>query len=442
MKLTLIMPRAKRIAKKGTRLRLPPFGLTMVAALTPKEFEISLLDENVRDIDLAAKTDLAGIASFTSNVERGYEIADEYRRRGIPVVMGGFHASAMPDEALRHADAVVIGEAENIWRKVIEDFKRGAMKGPYKSERFHDMKGLPHPRLDLLPREAWYTLSQMVQTMRGCPYQCEFCSTSAFWGHTFRTRPVDEIIEEVRQLDRSKLIMFVDDDVAGVPRFAKELFEKLIPLKIKWVSQAGIGIAKDDELLSLARRSGCQFLFIGFETMDEKTLKAAHKYQNHPAQYRELIRKIHDQNIVLQAAFVLGLDEDRKEVFERIDRLFVESKADCINLNILYPYPGSDIRERLLKEGRITSNDWTNYVYAGVNYLPKNMTQQELHEGYLWLLKKHTTFWAILKRTIRSLFAGRHIGLTASVSIGTRRNYNHARTTPNPIKAPREGGSK
>jgi len=437
MKLTLIMPRAKRIAKKGTRLRLPPFGLAMVAALTPPEFEISLQDENINDLDLFAPADLVGIASFTSNVERGYEIADAYRQRGVPVVMGGFHASAMPDEALQHADAVVVGEAENIWANVLEDFKRGSMRGAYRSDRFHSMQGLPRPRLDLMPRTEWYTVTQMVQTMRGCPYQCEFCSVSSFWGHTFRTRPVDEVIEEVRRMDPKKYVMFVDDDVAGVPAYAKELFRKLIPLKIKWVSQAGIGITKDDELLSLARQSGCQMLFVGFESMDEVTLKAAHKYQNHPQLYHHAVKKLHEYHIVLMAAFVLGLDEDRPEVFQRMDRLIKESKADTINVNILYPYPGTEIRERLAREARITSNDWSNYVYSGVNYLPKNMTQQELYNGFLWLMKRNTSVWTILKRIVRSILQGRNVGLTTVLNIGTRKNYNQARAVQNPIKFPK-----
>ncbi len=438
MKLKLIMPRAKRIAKKGTRLRLPPFGLAMVAALTPPEFEISLLDENINDLDFGDHADLVGIASFTSNVERGYEIADEYRRRGVPVVMGGFHVSAMPEEALQHADAVVVGEAENIWSRVLKDCKRGAMKGIYKVEHFHDMKRLPLPRLDLLPKTTWYTVTQMVQTMRGCPYQCEFCSVSAFWGHTFRTRPVDEVIEEVSRMDPNKLVMFVDDDVAGVPQYAKELFRKLIPFKIKWVSQAGIGITKDEELLSLARQSGCQMLFVGFESMDEVTLKAAHKYQNHPQQYKDAINKLHQYNIVLMAAFVLGLDEDNKEVFKRVDRLIRESGADTINVNILYPYPGTEIRERLRKEGRVTSDEWSNYVYSGVNYLPRNMTQQELYEGFLWLMKRNTTAWTILKRIARSILQSRNIGLTTVLNIGTRKNYNQALAILDPIKFPKQ----
>ncbi|HEX9021381.1 MAG TPA: radical SAM protein [Nitrospirota bacterium] len=432
------MPRAKKISPKGTRLRLPPFGLTVIAALTSGEFAVSILDENVRDIDFSAPADLVGLSSFTSNVERGYEVADEYRHRGVPVVMGGFHVTAMPGEALRHADAVVVGEAENVWGKVLEDFKRGAMKGIYKAECFHDLKGLPHPRLDLLPREGWYTLTQMVQTMRGCPHRCEFCSTSKFWGHTFRTRPIDEVVEEVQRLNRDELVMFVDDDIAGVPEYARELFRKLIPLKISWVSQAGIGIAKDDELLDLAERSGCRFLFIGLETTDEQTLRAAHKYQNVPRQYRDLIRKIQDHHIVLQAGFVLGLDNDRKDIFQCVDRLAEESRVDSISLNILYPYPGTEIRERLLHEGRVTSDEWSNYVYAGVNYLPKRMTQQELHDGYLRILRKNTTLWTILKKTVRSLLAGRSAKLTAAANFGTRRSYSHALAARHAIRPPEQ----
>ena len=440
MKLKLIMPRAKRLARNSSRWLMPPFGLTMIAALTPKTFKVSLEDENVEELNLAEDVDLVGISSFTTNVERGYEIADIYRNRGTPVVMGGFHVSAMPEEALQHADAVLIGEAEKIWDTVLEDFQAGKMKGIYKAESFHSMEGLPRPRLDLLSSAFSFRRPPffgMVQTSRGCPYQCEFCSTSAFWGHKFRVRPTDEVVEEIRSLG-TRFLFFVDDDIAGTPSNTKILLEKLIPLKTRWASQAGIGIAKDDELLSLAQRSGCKYLFVGFESVEEKSLEAVHKKQNKPSQYKELIRKIHDHGIVVQAAIVMGLDDDSNEVFQKIDSFLKEADVDIIQLNILYPYPGTKIWDRLQKEGRITSIDWSNYMLGGVNYLPHGMSQQELYDGYTWLLKKNTSYGAILKRAFKALVSGRHAALTLGLNLRQRRCFQQILATPDTIQPPQK----
>ena len=419
---------------------MPPFGLTMIAALTPKTFKVSLEDENVEELNLAEEVDLVGISSFTTNVERGYEIADIYRNRGTPVVMGGFHVSAMPEEALQHADAVLIGEAEKIWGTLLDDFQAGKMKRVYKAESFHSLEGLPRPRLDLLSpswgywRPPWLG---MVQSSRGCPYQCEFCSTSVFWGHKFRSRPTDEVVEEVRSLG-IRFLFFVDDDIAGTPSNTKILFEKMIPLKIRWASQAGIGIAKDDELLSLAQRSGCRYLLVGFESVEERSLEAIHKGQNKPSQYKELIRKIHDHGIVVQASMVVGLDYDFKEVFQKIDSFFKEADVDIIRLGILCPFPGTKIRDRFEKEGRITSSDWSNYMLAGVNYLPHKMSQQELYDGYKWLLKKNTSYGAILKRTFKALMSGRNAAITLRMNLGQRRSFQQILATPNMIRPPQE----
>jgi radical SAM superfamily enzyme YgiQ (UPF0313 family) len=436
MKIRLIMPRAKRLSRNGSRFRTPPFGLTMVAALTPRDCTVTIEDENVEEISFQDDVDLVGISSFTSNVDRAYEIADAYRGRGVPVVMGGFHVTAMPHEALRHADAVVVGEAETVWSKVIDDRRNGRLAGLYKATAFHDMVGLPHPRLDLLRRPRKYTVLQMVQMTRGCPYSCEFCSTSTFWGHRYRSRPVDEVVEEIRRLDRTKPVFFVDDDIAGLPDRARELFARLIPLRIRWASQAGLRIARDDALLDLAQESGCGLLFLGFETLERQNLAQARKNQNNPAAYEQIVRKLHDRGIVVVAALVTGLDGDTREVFAGLDEFLRESKVDCPQVNILYPYPGTRIRERLLKEGRLTSDDWTNYVLAGVNYLPKRMTQQELHDGYRWLLHKQSSASAILSRAVRSLLSGRSWTATLAVNLGVRRSYKQVLRTPDAVRLP------
>lgn len=344
----------------------------------------------------------------------------------------------MPDEVLKHADAVVIGEAENIWGKVLEDFKKGSMKGKYKAETFHDMKGMPWPRLDLLNNPDLYSTAQYVQTTRGCPFNCEFCSTSPFWGTKYRMRPVDEVVEEIKRFDRKKGVFIVDDDIAAVPARAKELFEKLIPLKIKWASQCGVSIAKHDEILKLARKSGCVNLFLGLESPDENSIKSVDKMQNHPREFKNIVSKIRSYGIGVQGAFVVGLDNDSKYIFNIIDNFIIKAKLDAFQVNVLYPYPGTRIRERIITENRLTSNDYSNYILNGINFIPKNMSQEELNKGYKWLLKKHTTYGAIFKKVSRAFI---QLGVYPSyialvLNIGTRRSLKHILLNPDPIKKP------
>lgn len=437
MHLLLIMPCAKRIsAKNSARVKMAPLGLAVIASLTPAEWEITIIDELVEDIDFSVQADLVGISSFTSGIERAYEIADIYRKKGIPVVMGGFHPSAMPNEALQHCDAVVIGEAEIIWGKVLEDFKNNQMQGIYKADEFHNMKGLPYPRLDLLKHQDQYSISQYIQTTRGCPYNCEFCSTSPHWGTKYRCRPVDEVIEELKRFDRKKVVFMMDDDIAAIPARAKELFRKMIPLKLKWISQCGVGIGRDEELLDLARQSGCICLFIGFESPNAESIGSVAKKQNNPNHYKDIINKVRAHKIAIQGAFVAGFDGDTANVFKVLDRFITESRLDAFQVNVLYPYPGTRIRNRIIAEQRLTSNDWGNYMLDGINYIPVNMTQEELNEGYRWILKKHTTLWAIFKKSFRALIElGFYPGLTSLVlNLGTRRSYKQILLNPNPIR--------
>ncbi len=437
MHLMLIMPCAKRISSKNSaRFKMAPLGLAVIASLTPAEWEITIVDELVEDIDFTVQVDLVGISSFTSAIGRGYEIADYYQQKGVPVVMGGFHPSAMPQEALQHCDAVVISEAELIWGKVLEDFKQNKMQGIYKAEEFHDMKGLPYPRLDLLKHSEKYSITQYIQTTRGCPFNCEFCSTSPHWGIKYRCRPVDEVIAELKRFDRKKVVFFMDDDIAAVPARAKELFRKMIPLKLKWVSQSGVGIGRDEELLELAHQSGCLGLFIGLESPNAESIRSVGKKQNNPKDYINIIGKIKAHKIAVQGAFVVGIDEDTVEVFKLLDRFIIESKLDAFQINVLYPYPGTRIRDRIIAEQRLTSNDWGNYMLDGINYLPMNMTQEELNAGYRWILKKHTTLWSILKKSMRAVVTlGIYSGIASLIlNLGTRRSYKQILLNPNPIR--------
>jgi radical SAM superfamily enzyme YgiQ (UPF0313 family) len=279
MKLELIIPSAESNSRKQKKAILPPLGLAIVAALTPPDIEVSLTDENVSAIDFEKETDLVGITALTITAQRAYEIADTFRARGVKVVLGGIHPSILPEEASQHADAVVIGEAEGIWPGLIEDFRSNKLQRVYRQNERPSMLNLPIPRRDLFANGA-YLVRNTIFTTRGCPYSCAFCTVTSFFGHTYRCRPVEEVIKEIETLNKKKLVVFLDDNIVGNPKFAKELFRALIPHKIKWVGQASVTIARDDELLKLAAASGCIDLFVGFESLSPASLTAVGKKIN------------------------------------------------------------------------------------------------------------------------------------------------------------------
>jgi len=410
VKLMLIAPtweEAHRRKMKGKAFRFPQLALPVIAALTPDEWEVSIVDENVDDVDFEADVDLVGITTMTATAPRAYTIADRFRARGVKVVMGGMHVSALPQEALQHADAVVVGEAEGCWHRVLEDFKRGQMKGIYRSEQLPDMAGQPLPRRDLLNKKA-YILTSVLQVARGCPFGCSFCAVSYFFGRRYRMRPVREVIAEIRSME-AKFVGFLDDNIVGDRRYAKELFQALIPERIIWVGQASSTIARDDELLRLAEKSGCKGLFIGFESLSEESLEEVGKGFNRVQEYREVIQKLHDHGIAVEGAFIFGFDHDDPGVFERTLEFAKKSKLDLAQFGILTPLPGTPLRARLEREGRIISNDWSRYNIGHAVFRPKQMTPEQLEEGMQWAWREFYSFPSIFLRLMR---LGRRMPLT------------------------------
>ncbi|MDP2682752.1 MAG: radical SAM protein [Deltaproteobacteria bacterium] len=404
MKLLLILPKNERsywggVSKSGkagfVRLNLPT-----IAALTPTDWDVEILDARVKPVDYDAKADLVGITGFTAEMPGAYQIADNFRKKGVKVVMGGIHVSALPDEALQHADAVVIGEAELVWHKLLLDFKRGELKQKYKADKLCDMENMVIPRRNLLNREM-YSGFYTLQATRGCPFNCDYCAVTAFFGQEFRTRPVDEVIEEIKGFG-SKKFFFMDDNIVGRPRYAKELFQKLIPLKVIWGSQASITMAKDPELLNLYARSGGRYAFIGFESLSQKSLENLHKGWNSAKDYKEAIKKIHDAGINIIGSFVFGLDEDDSSVFKTTFDFIMETNMDAAQFHILTPLPGTVTYGLLEKEGRIIDRDWARYHTGEVVFQPKGMTVEELQNGYYWIFRNTYTIKNILKRSLRS----------------------------------------
>jgi radical SAM superfamily enzyme YgiQ (UPF0313 family) len=382
VKLQLIAPAIKE-STPLKKVLCPPLGLAMVAALTPPEVEISLTDENVTVVDFQKETDLVGITALTITAQRAYEIADTFRARGMKVILGGSHPSALPKEASQHADAVVIGEAEGIWPNLIEDFKANKLQRVYMQRERPSLLNLPIPRRDLFAEGAYY-VTNTISTTRGCPYSCSFCSVTLFFGHAYRCRPVEEVLKEIETLNHRKLVVFVDDNIVGNPKFAKELFRALVPYKIKWASQASVTIAGDDELLKLAAASGCVALFIGFETLSPANLAAVGKRINVVDKYPTVIRKIHSHGIAIHGFFILGLDEDDEDVFERTVRFAQKMRLESAQFAWPVPYPGTALCESLDKAGRIATKDWSQYE-SNLVFKPKLMSREVLRKGRGWV---------------------------------------------------------
>jgi radical SAM superfamily enzyme YgiQ (UPF0313 family) len=386
-----------RRAKRVFRFSMLPS--LYVAAAMPPYVETRIIDEDVEPIDYSADADLVGISYMTANAPRAYEVADAFRQRGKPVIVGGYHPTFMPQEAIQHADAVCIGEAETSVVKMIEDFGAGRLAGFYDGG-LADVNGLPMPNRRLLRQSAYFT-TNTLQATRGCPYDCTFCSVSRFHHHRFRCRPVEEVIEELKQL--GKYVLFQDDNLAVIPAFAKELFRQMIPLKKRWASQSSIRIVEDDELLRLAVLSGCKGLFIGFESLSSEALRASRKSVNTPMEYAGAIRKLHAAGIAVYGAFVFGFDSDDDYVFQTTLDFAMNSQLDLLQPTILTPFPGTELRESLEREGRIFDSDWNNYDTSHAVYYPKHMTPATLEAGRAWVISQFHSWRAIAQRIVRSM---------------------------------------
>lgn len=376
--------------------------LPLMAALTPAKHEVTVVDENVDPINFEAKVDLAAITALTPTAPRAYEIADEFRRRGVKVVLGGVHPSLMADEAAAHADAVVIGEAEESWPQLLKDLENGGMKPRYRAETKPDLTGLPMPRRDLMKKKAYLNIPK-VETSRGCPFRCSFCSTTVFYGSRMRFRPVEDVVNEVREVQH-RFVFFTDNNITANKNYAKRLFKALAPLGIYWLSQGSIDMADDDELMELARASGCAGMLVGFESLSEENIASmGKKASNRVEEYEEKIKKFHDYQIGLIGCFVFGFDGDDKSVFKKTVEFIERNNVDCPQLTVLTPFPGTSLRTQLEAQGRILHSRWQKYDVGNVVFQPKKMTPQELQEGYNWACEQVYSLPAIVKRGLRSM---------------------------------------
>ncbi len=375
----------------------PLAGLVAVAALIPRDqYEVLLIDENIEPIDFDLEADLVGISAMTAYVRRGYEIADEFRRRGVPVVMGGVHPSFMPDEALGHADAVVIGEAELVMPRVLEDLRQGCLGGTYKGDGLHPMVELPEPRYDLVKRNRYVT-STFIQTSRGCHFACKFCAEHLMNGLRFRYRPVDEVMREIDGCG-NRVIALNDADFFGTPRRAAELMRALKGRGVRWQAGVNSSGANNDELLELAAESGCYMLSIGFELISLQTLRNAHKHQNRPENFKALVEKIQSYGILVFGLFMFGFDEDDPSVFDETVKFNIDANYDVCAYSVLTPYPGTITWYEMERERRIVSYDWDKYDQGSIVYSPRNLTPQQLRDGSMRAYEKFYSLPSLARR--------------------------------------------
>jgi radical SAM superfamily enzyme YgiQ (UPF0313 family) len=392
----LINPKADSLTTRplylNRALYSPLAGLLAVAAAIPRDrYEVVLTDENIESIDFDLQADLVGISAMTCYVNRGYEIADAFRARGVPVVMGGVHPSFMPQEALQHSDAVVIGEVELVLGKILDDLERGEMRGTYKAERLHPMENLPMPRYDLIKKHR-YVNRTFVQTSRGCHQGCTFCSEPLMNGLKFRYRPVAEVIREVESCD-ARNISINDADFFGTKERPKEVMRALKGRGIRWQAGVTSKLAQDDYMLELAAESGCSLLSIGFESVSRSTLTSVHKHVNRPETFAALVEKVHSYGIMVFGLFMFGFDGDDPSVFDTTARFNISADYDACAYSILTPYPGTLTWYEMKNADRIISFDWAKYDQGSVVYQPAKMTGDELRLGQI---SAYDTFYAPL----------------------------------------------
>ncbi len=382
---------------------LPSLSLLTIAACTPQAEEIQLIDERTTQIDFEEPFDIVGISIITEQARRGYEIATEFRKRGVFTVLGGIHASVLPDEAKQFCDAVVVGEGEVSWPNLIKDFKQGTLKKFYLNPGQINLEQSPVPKYDLIDIGAYPFIP--IQTTRGCPLDCSFCTVSKVYGPKLRNKKTDQVLRELEailKLSKNRRIVFNDDNMFLNRAKSLELLEALRPLKIRYFTESDISIAEDERLLGLMGKSGCVTVFVGFESLVPKNLGSiqGNKWKlHHLKSYSEACKKIQDHGIQVLGAFILGFDHDRLEVFEDTIKFVLDNNI-LGQFHFMTPFPGTRVRETLIDEKRLAADDdrWDLYSCFDVVFSPKSMTKEELEDGLLNVYRRVYARDAYLKR--------------------------------------------
>jgi len=398
LKITFIRP---NLCDARATDAMEPLVFAILAAQTPADVKITLSDERLEPIPYDEPADLVAITVETYNARHSYQIAARYRQRGVPVVMGGYHPTFLPQEALQFADAVVISDAEGVWEQVVRDAREGTLQKLYRAPQPQPLAGLGFDRG--IFRGKRYAPIPLVQYGRGCRYACEFCSIRAFYGTNLRQRPVCEVVAEIESLDRRHIFLVDDNIFVDVPK-AEELFRALVPLNIRWSCQISIDVAGNEPLMRLLEKSGCTTAVVGFESLDARNLRQMRKAWNLRAfDFDTAVRKFRDRGIMIYASFVFGYDHDTADSFDRCLEFALRSKFYLANFNPLTPMPGAALYERLRSEGRLLHDRWwlaPNYRYGQATFRPRGMTPDELTEGCFRARRQFNRHSSILSRAL------------------------------------------
>jgi radical SAM superfamily enzyme YgiQ (UPF0313 family) len=416
MRILLVQPTTKYPDRRPLRSRtrwLLGMTLPYLAGLTPRGIQVDLVDDRLSAIPYHRGYDLVGITATCATAERAFEIAGEFRQLGVPVVMGGFHVALHPEEALTHCDAVVVGEAESVWPEVLEDARVKRLKARYQADGFHDLAGLPRPRLELVDFRRYRVKIIPTQTSRGCPYHCAFCEVPIVYGHTYRRRPLGEVVEEIKanvRLTGLKNIYFIDDNLTGHREYAKELFQALIPLHLKWSCLWTINTSRDEDLLDLARASGCSHVNIGIENVCPESIASIEKVQNPVKEYEWLLGRLRERGIFYSLNFMFGLDGDHRELFAETLAFLERIKAPMVFFNVATPRRGTPMWEQVHQEGRVHNPEAEKYLGMVCNFIPRHMTPEECETGVWECFRKFYSFPSIFRRLLlpptRYIFQG------------------------------------
>ena len=439
-KIILISPAYRTKLLENVRvLALPPLSLMILARHTPPEYDVEIVDEAVEDIRFDAPADLVGITCMTPLAPRAYEISARFRARGIPVVIGGIHASMLPDEAARYADAVAVGEGEELWPRLLADWARGALQKIYRADGWPDIENLPAPRRDLL-RGKYFV--QTVQTSRGCPHNCKFCSVTQFNGGRYRLRNIDTVVAEINAI-AAKRIFLIDDNIIGSGQRCIErafaLFDRLKDCRKEWAGQTCLNIIEHDGLLAAAARSGARAFLIGFESISPDALAAMNKKVNlRPTtrNFKDAVRQIHDHGIAIVGGFMFGTDDDTKDTFARTLDFIRDAHIDAVQLSIQTPLPGTALYAQLADEKRLLltdyPQDWEAYNVFEPVFQPKHMTPEELYAGLIDAYRRMSTVRTSLVRGLRTFINTRSLFSTGIAFFWNHDSYKTIKTITHP----------
>jgi radical SAM superfamily enzyme YgiQ (UPF0313 family) len=371
---------------------------------------VTFADEIMQDVDVNCDADLIGLTAMGPQIARAYDLADYFRSRGKKVAMGGSWVSLNPQQALAHCDAIVKGEAEYVWKELLDDFSAGRNKVIYQASKWHNMVGMPSfdyttlplYRPDLFKKSAFYRMyfHWPVLASRGCPHPCEYCTVQTYYERTFRSRPVDEVIADLETIKRlgGKRVLILDDNPIGNVKYAKELFKAMIPLKMEWASQMTINIARNDELLDLAAKSGCRSLSIGLESVSQQNLEHIDKGFNKAPRFEDDLAKIRSKGIQVIALMMVGLDGDDTTSFQKTLDFLVQNKLTFLKLFTPCPYPGTKYYDDMERSGRIITKSWNQYDYGSPLIQPTNMTPRQMMEGFNYVYNNFYSLKNIWKR--------------------------------------------